>query len=117
MFSDAFSEEIDSVLDQLILERIFDGEKNDFLTYRNSEPEAARLLIWNSKTERLKLSDFAEVFFRQLGQRLGHTMLLRKGELHRLVAYAEPASIPAEVSEKLDLLLDIFHKAQKANEL
>ncbi len=63
-------------------------------------------MIWNSKTERLKMSDFAEEFFRRLAQRLGHAMLLRKGELHRLVAYAEPTSIPAEVSEKLNLLLD-----------
>ena len=116
LFSDAFSEDIDKVLDQLILERVFDDAKDDFLTYNNSTPEAARL-IWNSKTERIKLSDFAEEFFRRLAQHLGHAMLLRKGELHRLVAYVEPASIPAEVSEKLDLLLEIFQLAQKSNEL
>ncbi|MEI7870054.1 MAG: AAA family ATPase [Candidatus Methylumidiphilus sp.] len=116
LFSDSFKEDIELVLDELILQRVFDGEKEDFHTYRNSAPDVARL-IWNSKTERVKLSDFAEEFFRRLAQRLGHTMLLRKGELHRLVSFVEPSSIPAEVSEKLDLLLDIFRLAQKANEL
>jgi hypothetical protein len=38
-------------------------------------------------------------------------MLLRKGELHRLVAYVSPASIAPEVNEKLDLLAKLFSAA------
>ncbi len=36
------------------------------------------------------------------------TALLRKGELHRLVALVPPDAIVAEVKEKLDLLASVF---------
>lgn len=104
---DSFRAEIESVLEQLILERVFDGITADFQTYRSSAPEVARLL-WDAKTERLKLSDFAEEFFRRLADKLRHAMLLKKGELHRLVEYVDPQIIPAEVTEKLDLLDALF---------
>jgi ABC-type branched-subunit amino acid transport system ATPase component len=116
LFSESFTEDIGLVLDELIIDRVFDNEKEDFRAYRSSTPEVARL-IWASKTERLKLSEFAEEFFRRLAQRLGHPMLLRKGDLHRLVEYADPSGIANEVTEKLNLLVDIFRLAQEANEL
>ncbi len=104
---DGFRAETESVLEQLILERVFDGVMADFQTYSSSAPAVARLL-WEAKTERLKLSDFAEEFFRRLAGKLKHAMLLKKGELHRLIAYADPQIIPAEVTEKLDLLDALF---------
>jgi hypothetical protein len=42
---------------------------------------------------------------------LGGPMLLKKGELHRLIAHVDPQSIPAEVSQKLDLLDQLFAHA------
>ena len=105
-----FREEIEGVLGQLILERIFGNVEADFQTYRSSAPEVARLL-WEAKTERLKLSDFAEEFFRRLAAKLRHAMLLKKGELHRLVAYADPQAISSEVGEKLGLLEALFQVA------
>lgn len=104
---DSFRAEIESALGQIILERAFNSVTADFQTYRSSAPDVARLL-WDAKTERLKLSDFAEEFFRRLAGKLGHAMLLKKGELHRLVAYVDPQIIPAEVIEKLDLLDALF---------
>ncbi|MDP1607621.1 MAG: AAA family ATPase [Rhodocyclaceae bacterium] len=104
---DSFRAEIASVLEQLILERVFEGVTADFQIYRSAAPDGARLL-WDAKTERLKLSDFAEEFFRRLADKLRHAMLLKKGELHRLVEYADPQIIPAEVNEKLDLLDTLF---------
>jgi hypothetical protein len=38
-------------------------------------------------------------------------MLLKKGELHRLISVVEPKSLAVEVGEKLDLLHDIFKAA------
>lgn len=104
---DNFQREIDAVLSGLLKERLFAGDEADFQVFRTAEPQAARLL-WEAKTERLKLSDFAEEFFRRLAEELGHALLLRKGELHRLVAYVDPARIPQEVAEKLDLLRAVF---------
>ena len=73
--------------------------------------DAARLL-WEARTERIKLSDFAEAFFRRVAERLGHAMLLRKGDLHQLVNFVDPQSISAEVSETLDLLKALFDAAK-----
>lgn len=105
-----FREEIEEVLDQLILERIFANVEADYQTYRTS-PDAARL-VWEAKTERIKLSDFAEEFFRRLANKLSHPMILRKGELHRLATHADPTNIPVEVKEKLDLLHEHFQAAR-----
>ena len=105
----------EEVLNGLILERVFDGRERDLKTWKTMGSDAARLL-WEARTERLKLSHFAEEFFRRLAKRLGHAMLLRKGDLHRLVRFADPASIPAEVGGKLDLLGEIFDHANPGEE-
>jgi ABC-type multidrug transport system ATPase subunit len=102
-----FAEEIENTLDALILERVFAGVAADFAAYKHATPEVARVL-WEAKTERLKMSDVAEDFFRRLGDALGQPMLLRKNELHRLVSVVDPASISAEVTQKLDLLQELF---------
>ena len=86
------------------------GRELDIATWKAAGAEAARLL-WEARTERLKLSDFAEEFFRRLAAALGHAMLFRKGDLHRLVRFVEPSSIPPEVGEKLDLLQALFDGA------
>ena len=103
-----FRRETDEVLDELTLDRVFDGRERDFLTWKGMDPDAARLL-WEARTERLKLSDFAEEFFRRLADRLGHAMLLRKRDLHQLVDFMDAEDIAEEeVSEKLRLLLELF---------
>ena len=115
LFFGEVRDQSEEVLDALVLERVFDGRERDLDTWKTARADAARLL-WEARTERLKLSDFAEEFFRRLAERLGHAMLLRKGELHRLVRFADPASIPAEVGEKLDLLGAIFDHASPGEE-
>lgn len=102
-----FQVEIDEVLDLLMLEHVFESIEADFQVWKNSPPEAARI-VWEAKTQRLKLSSFAEEFFRRLATRVSGGMLLKKGELHRLVTMVDPRLIAAEVSEKLDLLHGLF---------
>ena len=110
-----FEREVNEVLDGLILERVFAGNSRDFATWQGLEPNAARL-VWEARTERVKLSDFAEEFFRRLAAQLGHSMLLRKGELHRLVELVDPVTIPEEVTEKLDFLGELFAAANPGEE-
>lgn len=110
-----FHAEIDTVLDRLILERLFDGVQADFDAWKQATPEVARVL-WEAKTERQKLSTFAEDFFRRLAHQLGGQMLLKKGELHRLIALVPPQSLAPEVREKLDLLYDLFSTAIPSEE-
>ena len=102
--------EADDVMSGLIQERVFGGSRADYLIWKNSASDAGRL-IWEAKTQSVKLSTFAEEFFRRLRDRTGFEMLLTKGEFHKLVEFVEPESIPGEVSEKLDLIADLFKKA------
>jgi len=104
---------VDEVLDALVLEQVFDGAKADFEAWRQANPELSRVL-WEAKTERRKLSTFAEEFFRRLADRVGGGLLLRKGELHRLVKGVSAEALAAEVKEKLDLLAEVFPKTANA---
>lgn len=108
-------DEIDDVLDALILERVFEGREGDFGLWKAADAATGRLL-WAARTERLKLSAFAEHFFRRLAERLGHAMLLRKGELYRLVDFMSDDQIPEEVAAKLDLLAELFTSARPEEE-
>lgn len=102
--------EIDEVLDAMLLEQVFEGAHADFDAWKQSPAEVVRI-VWEAKTQRTKLSTLAEEFFRRLSARVGGSMLLKKGELHRLVSVVEPKAIPAEVNEKLDLLHALFKSA------
>ncbi len=105
-----YAQEIEDTLADLITQRVFAGSAKDFQAFLQSPPEPARL-IWEARTERLKLSDFAEEFFRRLATRTATQLLLTKGELHRLIDFIQPDSIPPEVHEKLTLLEELFRAA------
>ncbi len=109
-----FETEIDEVLDALTLEVVFEGVQADFQAFKQAPSEAARV-VWEAKTARIKLSTFAEDFFRKLSGKGIGPMLLTKGELHRLVPLAKSSSISPEVTEKLDLLHALFQKAASEN--
>ena len=98
---------VDQVLEELISERIF-TEVDELDVWRNADPAIKRVL-WRNSTSSVKLSDFAEEFFRRLAKYLSRPMLLRKADLHRLVAFVDVAEIPDEIVEKLDLLGALFN--------
>lgn len=99
---------VDAALAETLRDGVFDGRQVDYDTWAAAPPEAARL-IWESRTERRKLSSVAESFFRKLAQKVGGGMLLTKGQLHRLIPHAvlTPAAVD-EVREKLDALQEVF---------
>jgi ABC-type cobalamin/Fe3+-siderophores transport system ATPase subunit len=101
------SMEIDNTLRRLVLEVVFSGATDDYAIYHNMTGDAKRL-VWDARTQRVKLSDFAEEFFRRLAAELGDQMLLTKGELHRLIRDVRVDQIPMEVHEKLNALDRIF---------
>ena len=95
------------ILDALTLERVFEGRRDDFTTYQEAAGNARRLL-WSQASRTIKLSQLAEEFFRRHAEATQTPMLLRKGELHRLVDHVDPAAIDREVHDKLDLLLALW---------
>jgi ABC-type multidrug transport system ATPase subunit len=106
-----FNAVVDRVLDELVRERVFGNRAHDFDTWRNAADDARRL-IWDTATRQVKLSDFAEEFFRRLAAQINTPMLLRKGGLHELVDGVDPATIDDEVREKLDALSNLFRSAE-----
>ncbi len=100
----------DEVMSELIQDRVFGGDRDDYLVWKSSASDAGRL-IWEAKTQSVKLSSFAEEFFRRLKDRTGLEMLLTKGEFHRLVESVDSTGIAREVLEKLDLIAEVFEKA------
>jgi AAA15 family ATPase/GTPase len=103
LFDAVNSEDVQGVLDDLVLKQVFGGLEADFKTWKSAQPDQARL-IWEASTKLMKLSTFAEEYFRRLAGELGRPMLLRKGQLHRLVEFADAGSISNEVTQKLDAL-------------
>lgn len=101
------AEPIDAVLDELILKKIFSNNASNFETW-NGLDDGGRRLLWETGTKGIKLSDFGESFFRTLAERLDLPMLLRKGDLYRLVDFVDPTSISDEVGETLDLIQTLF---------
>ena len=100
---DLFIQTRQRLLDELILQRVFDGSTGDFDNYQKAD-SSTRKTLWRAQTQMKKLSLFAEEFFRRLAQQAGTRMLARKGDLHELVALCEPAELNGEVREKLDAL-------------
>ncbi len=100
----------EKVLDELNLERIFNGAHGDFNVWKQSPPDAAKL-VWDTKTQYIKMSSIAEEFFNRISKEIGISILLNKGEFHRLVQFANIDTIQQEVKDKLDLLEVIFKNA------
>lgn len=102
--------EIQPVLDGLMLELVFNGSEKDLNVWKGLKGDEARLL-WEALTKRVKLSNFAEEFFRRLANAVGDSMLLRKGELFKLVRHQSPASFDPEVKSNLDVLNEVLSSA------
>jgi hypothetical protein len=116
LFADTTRVAIDEALSEVIREQVFDGNDGDLRAWQQLPADAARL-VWEAKTERRKLSTLAEEFFRRLAGKRGGAMLLTKGELHRLVPHVPVAAIAPEVSQKLDLLFELFGAARNKEEV
>ncbi|MGY4831785.1 ATP-dependent nuclease [Sphaerotilaceae bacterium SBD11-9] len=117
---DLFTQEalvaVDNALAETLRDLVFDGIQANYDTWQQSPPDAARL-IWEAQTDRRKLSTMAEEFFRRLAQQVGGSLLLKKGELHRLIPHADLSyAAEVEVRAKLDLLQQLFEQARQHGE-
>jgi energy-coupling factor transporter ATP-binding protein EcfA2 len=104
---DLFADQRKTILDDLLLEKIFDGNAADFENYSSANP-STQSTIWRAQTQTQKLSLVAEEFFRGVGEATGTPIPLRKRDLYRLIELQEVASIDPEVTLKLDAILQIL---------
>lgn len=112
LFAEPTSAAIEEALAEVISESVFDGDVAGYEEWRQLPPISANM-VWESGTRRRKMSAIAEEFFRRLAQKTGHSMLLTKGELHRLVPFAELSpTAKTEVHAKLDALQRLFEQAR-----
>jgi predicted ATPase len=105
-----FSSRTEEVLRGLLLDTIFAGSAEDLANYQRADGSMRRTL-WRAKTERQKLSSFAEEFFRRLAHQTATPMLHRKGTLHELVDRCDAADLEPELREKLDALARLLEPA------
>ncbi|HPO15333.1 MAG TPA: ATP-binding protein [Candidatus Hydrogenedentes bacterium] len=99
LFHGPLLESFRSVLDRCLLERVFEGDKQQLKEFKSASTALQRTLL---KTQ--KMSTLAEAVFQQFAQEHSQPVLLSKGEFYLLVKYANPGDIPSEVAEKLDTL-------------
>jgi ABC-type cobalamin/Fe3+-siderophores transport system ATPase subunit len=104
---DLFADQRKSILDDLLLEKIFDGNAADFENYSSANP-STQSTIWRAQTQTQKLSLVAEEFFRRVGEATGTPIPLRKRDLYRLIELQEVATIDPEVTLKLDAILQLL---------
>lgn len=104
---DLFLQPRQAIMEDMILNRIFDGESADYENYRKADP-STRKTLWRAQTQTKKLSAFAQEYLERLAAATGTRVLLRKGGFHELIALADPADLNGEVSQKLDALKELI---------
>jgi ABC-type branched-subunit amino acid transport system ATPase component len=105
--SDLFHGAPEEILQELLLERVFDNSHEDLENYDRADSSTKKTL-WRAQTQNRKLSDFAEEFFRRLAAKTATPMLCHKGSLHELVMLCDAAELNGDVKEKLDALLALL---------
>jgi hypothetical protein len=88
---------------EMLREFIFTDDPGDLDAYQRAD-QATRMALWRAKTQFLKLSNFAEEYFRRIARVTATPMLLRKGVLHQLIELCEPEDLNGDVIAKLDAL-------------
>ncbi|MBI3885128.1 MAG: AAA family ATPase [Opitutae bacterium] len=96
-----------AVMTELLGERIFPENPDDLETYLRAD-ETTRRALWRAQTQYLKLSSFAEDYFRRIAAATATPMMLRKGSLHELVEACDPSALNGDVQEKLDALKELI---------
>jgi hypothetical protein len=105
--ADLFHDAAETVLQELLLDQIFDGQNEDLENYNRADPSTQKTL-WRAQTRRRKLSAFAEEYFRRFAESTGTPMLLRKGSLHELIPFCDASDLNGEVLEKLDAIQSLL---------
>lgn len=95
------------IMTQLMAEMVFVENPEALNEYLRGDATMRRA-FWRAQTQYIKLSNFAEMYFRRLGCDTKTPMLLRKGSLHQLIEWCEPSELNGDVVTKLNALQELF---------
>jgi len=87
-------------LDKILLKEVFRGDKSQLQEFQSASKALQRTLLKN-----IKMSSFTTKVFEHFAATQNRPILLNKGEFYQLVQFIDMDDMPAEVSEKLDLLV------------
>ncbi len=91
------------VLDDRLLDGVFNGDKQQLGEYKKASVSLQKTLLKN-----LKMSEFAEMVFKEFARRQRQPVMLRKGEYHLMIQHLAHSDIPTEVTDKLERLATVF---------
>ena len=95
------------IMEPLMAEFIFSENPEALNEYLRGDATMRRA-FWRAQKQHLKLSRFAEEYFRRLGRATKTPMLLSKGALHQLIEWCDPAELNGDVEAKLNALIDLL---------
>jgi AAA15 family ATPase/GTPase len=98
---------MEEILNEVTLELIFKGIKQEFFTY-NELPDLLKDNYWLSQTKNVKMSSFLEKFFQLLSQKTQKPILLNKGRFYELVPFFSKDKIDNEIVRILDKIVEIM---------
>jgi hypothetical protein len=95
------------IMESLMAELVFIENPEALNEYLRGDATMRRA-FWRAQTQYLKLSRFAEEYFRRLGRATKTPMLLNKGALHQLIEWCDAAELNGDVEAKLNALIDLL---------
>lgn len=99
-----FDREYHTAIDEALLEVAFEGNRNLLDEFHSQSQDMQSMLLADKK-----MSAIAESAFKHYSDITGAPLLLRKSEYYRLVEFIDPAVIPREVVDKLDVVEAFLH--------
>lgn len=96
------SQFIDS-LNETLLSEVFGGDESQLQEFESSSKALQRTLLKNTK-----MSSFTTKVFKSFAAKQKQPVLINKGEFYQFVQFIDIDDIPAEVTEKLDLIAAIL---------
>lgn len=103
LFTESSVNAMREVLNDRLLEKVFNGDRQQLDEYNKASASLQKTLLMN-----LKMSEFAEGVFEEFARRQRQPVLLRKGEYCQMLEHVASGDMPSEVTEKLDRLSEHF---------
>ncbi len=100
---------IDRALDETLSEMVFAGDAGQVDEYKKATPALQATLLRN-----VKMSEFADRFFKRFAELNDSPVLLNKGGYYRMIADMDPSEVADEVRQVLDRIAEVFKTEENA---